>query len=73
MHFCFFSKHRNNITIMFMWLSLWHSQCESSPVSFGECTLSMHAATVNIPPCRLLLLLMLKADTHFTIPWRLQG
>jgi len=77
---------------MFMVLSSWQSQCESSPGSFDECRTAPKAATdprpsqttlAVSPPVQdariythihhLLLLLSPKADTHFTVPQRVEG
>ena len=69
-------------TTMFMVLSSWQSHCESSPGSFDECrTLQTDDLGVS-PPVqaarnytdhRHLLLLSPKADTHFTVPRRVEG
>jgi len=70
---------------MFMVLSSWQSHCESSPGSFDECRMVQAAADPQTKPndlgCEsaythlrhLLLLLSPKADTHFTIPRRVEG
>ena len=51
---------------------------ERSLGSFDKCSLSTGwvptlAATIHTHCCHLLLLLGLKADTHFTITWRVEG
>jgi len=61
-----------------------HGHCESSPGSFDKCRLSAGWpptlrpsqptwATIHIHHRHLLLLLSPKADTHFTIPRRVEG
>jgi len=71
---------------MFMVLSSWQSHCESSPGSFDECRrrrpktklddLGCESACIGcqklLPPSPLLLLSP-KADTHFTVPQRVEG
>jgi len=66
--------------MIFMVLSSWQSNCESSPGSFDECRLSAEVATnPQTKPTticihrRHLLLLSPKADTHFTVPRRVEG
>jgi len=72
---------------MFMVLSSWQSHCESSPGSFDECRAapsgrrpktkpvspSVQAARNYTRHRHLLLLLSPKADTHFTVPQRVEG
>ena len=72
-----------------MVLSSWQSHCESSPGSFDECRTvpsgrrpktkpddlgspPVQAARVYTHHCHLLLLSR-KADTHFTVPRRVEG
>ena len=45
------------ITTVFMALSSWKSHCDSSPGSFDECRMAPSP----------------KADTHFTVPQRVEG
>ena len=69
-----------------MVLSSWQSHCESSPGSFDKCRIapsgcrrktqavSPHVqAARNYTHHRHLLLLSPKADTHFTVPQRVEG
>ena len=74
---------------MFMVLSSWQSHCESSPGSFDECRMAPSGrrpmtkpdeamsppvqAARNYTHHRHLLLLSPKADTHFTVPRRVEG
>jgi len=75
--------------LMFTVLSSWQSHCESSPGSFDECrhgakwlpTLRPDQTTQAVsPPVRchthhhhLSLLRSLEADTHYTVPQRVEG
>ena len=73
---------------MFMVLSSWQSHCESSPGSFDECRTapsnrrpktkpddlgSVQAAKNYTHHRHLLLLLSPKADTHFTVPHKVES
>ena len=69
---------------MFMVLSSWQSHCASLPGSFDECRMAPSGCRPKTKPddlgcesactsCHLLLLLSPKADTHFTIPQRVEG
>ena len=72
---------------MFMVLSSWQSHCKSSPGSFDECRmapngrrpktkpddLGCESACTGCQKLHLLLLLSRKADTHFTVPQRVEG
>ena len=62
---------------MFMVLSSWQSHCESSPGSFDECRMAVsppvQAARVYTHHRYLLLLLSPIADTHFTVPRKVEG
>ena len=65
---------------MFMVLSSWQSHCESSPGSFDECRMAPSGMSPPVQAARnythhrhLLLLLSPKADTHFTVPRRVEG
>jgi len=72
---------------MFMVLSSWQSHCVSSPSSFDECRTAPSSCRPKTKPddlgcesvrvythhCHLLLLLSLKAYTHFTVPQRVEG
>ena len=76
-------------TTMFMVLSSWQSHCESSPGSFDVCRMAPSGRRPKTKPddlgcesactgCqklhhRHLLLLSPKADTHFTVPQRVEG
>ena len=75
-------------TTMFMVLSSRQSHCESSPGSFDECRMApsgrrpktkpddcppVQAARIYTHHRHLLLLLSPKADTHFTIPQRVES
>jgi len=63
------------ITTMFTVLSSWQSHCESLPGSFDERRMAVQAAR-NYTHHRHfahLLLLSPKADTHFTVPQRVEG
>ena len=72
-----------------MVLSSWQSHCESSPGSFDEYRMALSGCRPKTKPddlgCEststgfqklhrhLLLLLSPKADTHFTVPQRVEG
>ena len=71
-----------------MVLSSWQSHCESSPGSLDECGTApsgrlpktksddlgyVQAARVYTHHHHLLLLLSANADTHFTVPRRVEG
>jgi len=73
---------------MFMVLSSWQSHCESSPGSFDECRMVLSGRRPKTKPddlgcesaytgCQKLHppspLLSPKADTHFTVPRRVEG
>jgi len=73
---------------MFVVLSSWQNNCESSPGSFDECRTAPSgrrpktkpddlgcesAARIYTHHRHLLLLLSPKADTHFTVPQRVEG